>query len=394
MVVDFSGYQHYDPYPCKPNYAPDPSQLLDITGRGPHSTGTPPKWTGPVSRPPMDTFEPSGEIKLPDQFTFTAPEKIGHINMETGEITWSENTVNPGESYTVQLHRPPKPAFDPYDYRGDGLNGIRLVERDPSDGMVSKPLHGFLRQNGQTLSEAAQHVAAKGGITSEYCQKDIEKFVADTLDFFTGGQYTKEDAATLEGQVKQVVQELAQQIKDGKEMDLNKVGTKLTIAGAETTVADLFKLQKMGRLTEDTLGVHGGNLNSRQYGITGVTIAAAKKLASAHGELGKLFNQTIDRFYQQHRKELVEETQRLIDSGCWNPALFHDSVQTGLEILDAYANIDFGSASSIAQAHRNAAILVQQHDQRFSRPITNHTNAYNKPDIDRYAAWLNAQVFG
>ena len=260
-----------------------------------------------------------------------------------------------------------------------------------------RELHAFLHQTGDTLANAAQHLVAKGEITSDRCERDLEKFATDTLDFFTGGTYTNADVNTLKDQLHQVVQELAEQIKAGEKMDIHKVNTKLTISGVETTATELFQFQKVGRILEESLRTHGGNLITVEYGKTGVTVAAAKKFAASHGELGKMFSQNVDCFYEQHRKELYEEEQKFIASGGYknkNSALYQDSLKTGLEILDVYANVDFGDPSSIAQAHRTAANMVQQHYDRFGLSFNNYAIENDEKNIEKYAAWVNSQIFG
>lgn len=397
MAVSFSGYHPYHPFPSKTGYVADQSQLLDITGRGPNSTGAPPKWSE-HHRPSTDTYVPSdqayGPIKMPDSFSFTVPDQVGHIDMETGNITWKENTEHAGERVTVSFRPKETPMLDPYDYYTDDPYSIRL-ERIPASERGETVLHDFLRQDGGTLIDAAQHLAAKGAITSEVCRTDLDAFVKDTLDFFTGGQYTEQDISVLRDQVDQVVRELAEQRKAGKEMDIRQVQTRFTIAGADTSAADLFQFHKVGRILEDSLREHGGTLNIVEYGKTGVTVAAAKKFAAAHGELGAMFHQTVDRLYAQHRKMLYDTQHKLIDSGhYWNPALFHDSSVTGLEILDVYAKADFGDPASLAQAHRTASHKVLQHCHRFNLPSTRYVDQHDKTSIEDYAAWVNAQIFG
>ena len=381
MLIDFSGYQRYNPYPCKPGYVPDPSQLLDITGRGPNSTGEPPKWSDSISRPSVDTYEPSGSFTLPDNVSFYGPN-----GQKTNAIkpAWTNMQSNGKIEYNGTITRPDQKEC---------AKAFTIRENDPT--VIGRiPLHNFLTRNGAYLAEAAQEIAATGKNTSYTYNVENEVFARDTLDFFTNGQYSSQDVETLTKQLDQVVLELAEQIKSGQQMDMNKVKTKLTVAGAETTAADLFKFQKMGRILEDSMHMHGGDLIICDYAKTGVTIAAAKKMAATHGELGKMFSQTVDRFYGQHRNKLHDFSESFIASAKnRNPALFRDSSKTGLEILDMYANINFGNSSSIAQAHHTAANMVQQHCQQFGVPNTHYVSAGDTAIIDRYAEWLNAQLF-
>lgn len=396
MSVDFSGFQSYYPDPFKSGYVVDQSQLIQLPNQGSNSASTPSQPSGVTSRPSRDIYEPSGSFTLPDSFTFTVPGRIGYIDFSQDDLVWKDVTEHVGESFTVPFNPPEKPKFDPYDYYTDDVNSIRITERNPDELNMRKPLHAFLQQTGDTLANAAQHLLAKGAITSDRCECDLEKFATDTLDFFTGGKYTNADVNTLKDQLHQVVQALAEQLKAGGEMDIGKVNTKLTIGGVETSATELFQFQKVGRILEESLRTHGGNLMTVEYGKTGVTVAAAKKFAASHGELGKMFSQNVDRFYEQHRRELYEEEQEFIASGGYknkNSALYQDSLRSGLEILDVYAKVDFGDPSSIAQAHRTAANMVKQHCDRFGLSFENYPIEHHQEDIEKYAAWINTQIF-
>ena len=70
--------------------------------------------------------------------------------------------------------------LDPYDFYTDDPNRMHLTDRNPEELNERKPFHDFLRQDGDTLVQAALHLVSKGAITSERCERDLEKFAADT----------------------------------------------------------------------------------------------------------------------------------------------------------------------------------------------------------------------
>lgn len=395
MSVNFSGFQSYYPDLFKPGYVPDQSQLIPLPNQGAGSSGTASQSAGSASRPSMDTYEPSGSFQLPDSVTFTVPGRVGYIDFSQDGLVWKDVTEHVGESFTVPFNPPEKPKFDPYDYYTDDPNSIRITERNPDELNDRKPLHAFLRQDGDTLANAAQHLVAKGEITSDRCKQDLEKFATDTLDFFTGGKYTSADVQTLKDQLHQVVQELSDQLKAGEKMDISKVNTKLTIGGVETTATELFQFQKVGRIFEEKCALYCGSLISSDYGETGIAYAAAKKMASTHGELGKMFGQTVDRLFETYRKDFLKETTEIIENeyGEQHYGKYHDSQRAGQEILDIYASIDFGDPSSMAQAHKKAASIVQQHCGRFGLSFQNYAIENDEKNIEKYAAWLNSQIF-
>lgn len=75
-----------------------------------------------------------------------------------------------------------------------------------------------------------------------------EGFIRDTLDFLTNGNYTEKDVTAMKEQMEDVVLELAQQIKDGKEIDLSSVQTKLTIGGSEIGVGQLLSCNHWAKI--------------------------------------------------------------------------------------------------------------------------------------------------
>src|SRR5699024_7612469 len=114
--------------------------------------------------------------------------------------------------------------------------------------------HGFFYHTTDFLKEAAQKYSTLGeNETFRFRDIQDEGFIRDTLDFLTNGNYTEQDVATMKEQMEDVVLELAQQIKDGKEIDLSSVQTKLTIGGSEIGVGQLFELQSLGKDLEGVL---------------------------------------------------------------------------------------------------------------------------------------------
>lgn len=387
MSINLSGYHKYDPYPCKPGYVPDRSQLIDISDPGSNSTSASPNRPESGHRPSVDTYEPS--------HTLEDLSKLPHHKLSSN-IQALPKPKNPAFT-TMNPHTkpasPPSTAPLPPDKR---TQYIRLVPYDPNEVSSRPTMHLFLRQTGKYLAEAAKEIANTGKVSSEYFYDvDRRSFAIDALDFFTGGNYTDKDVETLKGQLDQMVRELAEQVKAGQEMDVSKVKTKLTGGGVETTAADLFQLQKMGRIFDDECTIYCGSLISADYGATGVAYAAAKKMAASHGELGKMFGKTIDRLFEKYRENFLKETTKIIETESPKECLtkYLDALNSGQEILDAYANIDFGDPSAMAQAHSKASNIVQQHCNRFGLSFESKPIASYEAEIEKYAAWINTQVF-
>lgn len=395
MSVNFSGFQSYYPDPCKSGYVVDQSQLIRLPNQSMNPSAKPTQTSGGISRPSFDTYEPSGKFQLPDSFTFTVPGRIGYIDFSQDDLVWKDITEHVGESFTVPFNPPEKPKFDPYDYYTDDPYSIKIIEKNPNGELGERELHAFLHQTGDTLANAAQHLVAKGAITSERCEQDLEKFAKDTLDFFMDGKYTESDVKGLKDELHQVVRQLADQLKSGEKLDIHKVDTKLTIGGVETTATELFRFQKVGRIFEEKCGLYCGSLISSDYGETGVAYAAAKKMAASHGELGKMFGNKIDRLFENYRADFLKKTTEIVENelGEHTYGKYHDSLRAGQEILDVYAGIDFGDPTSMEQAHKKAAAIVQKHCERFGLSFKNYAIQNDQKNIEEYAAWVNSQIF-
>ena len=395
MSVNFSGFQSYYPDPCKSGYVVDQSQLIRLPNQNTNASSNPTQTSGGTSRPSFDTYEPSGKFQLPDSVTFTVPKRAGYIDFSKDDLVWKDITEHVGESYTVAFQQSEKPKFDPYDYYTDDPYSIKIIEKNPNGELGEWDLHAFLHQTGDTLANAAQHLVAKGAITSERCEQDLEKFAKDTLDFFKDGKYTESDVKTLKDELHQVVRQLADQLKSGEKLDIHKVDTKLTIGGVETTATELFQFQKVGRIFEEECSLYCGSLMSADYGKTGLAYAAAKKMAASHGELGKMFSNKIDRLFENYRADFLKKTTEIVENeyGEHTYGKYHDSLRAGQEILDVYASIDFGDPTSLEQAHKKVAAIAQEHYDRFGLISKDQTIKNNQKRINEYAAWINSQIF-
>ena len=126
-----------------------------------------------------------------------------------------------------------------------GADGQFITFPDEANRSAAKgaATHGFFYHTTDFLKEAAQKYSTLGeNETFRFRSIHDDGFIRDTLDFLTNGNYTEQDVAAMKEQMEDIVLELAQQIKDGKEIDLNSVQTKLTIGGSEIGVGQLFEL--------------------------------------------------------------------------------------------------------------------------------------------------------
>ena len=183
------------------------------------------------------------------------------------------------------------------------------ANRSAAEGAAT---HGFFYHTTDFLKEAAQKYSTLGeNETFRFRDIQDEGFIRDTLDFLTNGNYTEQDVAAMKEQMEDVVLELAQQIKDGKEFDLSSVQTKLTIGGSEIGVGQIFELQSLGKDLEGVLNQTSvGQMDSFAYAQKGLAKSIAEYYGKDYGAVGEMFADGIGRLYEKS----IQNVQKLNNS--------------------------------------------------------------------------------
>ena len=257
-----------------------------------------------------------------------------------------------------------------------GADGQFITFPDEANRSAAKgaATHGFFYHTTDFLKEAAQKYSTLGeNETFRFRDIQDEGFIRDTLDFLTNGSYTEKDVAAMKEQMEDVVLELAQQIKDGKEIDLSSVQTKLTIGGSEIGVGQLFELQSLGKDLEGVLNQTSvGQMDSFAYAQKGLAKSIAEYYGKDYGAVGELFADGIGRLYEKSIQN-VQKLNNSMNSGYggigWSQKE-NDSVHTGLEISDLFADLDCSSNDAF-MADFNAKLsdmrtLVQQFGKKYN----------------------------
>lgn len=193
-------------------------------------------------------------------------------------------------------------------------------------------------------------------------------FVRDTLDFFTNGNYTEMDVAAMQDQMMSIVEELAQQIKDGKTPDIDQVKTTLTVGDAEVSLSKLLEMQQVGReLSQSFEGFSFGSLhegNIQSFAEMGISKAMADQYGEGQGALGAMFSDAMDRLYKKGVAQ-VEEANQWVNQynigGGRTPAN-NEAVRLELEIADLFSNM---GESGFSEALSNMRNIVSQYCQKY-----------------------------
>lgn len=269
-----------------------------------------------------------------------------------------------------------------------------------SRAAAGAPDHAFFYHDTDFLTDAAQKYATLGE-NEVFRYRDIQDqiFVQDTLDFFTGGKYTRADITAVQEQMTDVVQELAQQIKDGKSPDLRQLQSKVTIGGADIAFSQLLDFQRVGgKLKESFDGLTVGQLNARSYAEMGVAKAMGDYYGNGKGAAGDLFSAAMNRLYEKG-VALLEKTAAQADASgnAYTSRLTargRDGVKTSNDVRELFARLDTSSKESLqndfgAKLSQMRA-MVQAHCDKFAIPTTCVGLAGDTRDITQFfSQWMN-----
>lgn len=295
-----------------------------------------------------------------------------------------------GKYTKIEQQQPMTPPSAPDRYEGKTIvenrpfGGITVssiygedgrIVTTPSDAnkraMLGAPTHGFFYHDTDFLFDAAKEYSVLGE-NEIFRHRNIYDigFIRDTLDLFTNGGYTEEDVALMERQMEHVVLELAQQVKKGESPDLSKLQSRLTVGGADVSIAQLLEFQKIGKELEgafDTVTV--GQLQTQKYAQMGIAKAVGSYYGSGRGQIGEMFSSAIDRLYDKG-VAMIRQTYSAgaYQIGPWNQRQ-EDAVKVGLDIAQTLSKLDTSSKDHMIKdfSARSAAIrqMVQKHCDRF-----------------------------
>ena len=265
---------------------------------------------------------------------------------------------------------------------------------------VGGATHGFFYHKTDFLFDAAKEYA-KLGENEVYRYRNINdvNFVRDTLDFFTGGNYTQYDVNAAQDQITDMVYELAQQLKDGGSADLSKVQTKLTIGGEDVSLSQILEMQKMGRdLSESFDGFSWGSLNGKNtqaFAEMGIAKSIGNHYGSDKGEIGRMFSDAIDRLYEKGVAQVQKgEAWARSVSVAANTSSDKAAVKLELNIAELFSKLDTADKSSLSNSFSSALTemraMVQQYCNQHGL-LTSHVGLAGATDnVSKFfQSWLD-----
>lgn len=224
-------------------------------------------------------------------------------------------------------------------------------------------------------------------------------FVRDTLDFFTGGNYTENDIEIMKNGITEVVVELGQQLRRGEEFDLNKVKSTLIIAGNKVSMKELSQLMKVGKECIPVLESNNiGSLVANSYAKKGIVQSFAQAYGKQYGNIGEMFAKGIDRLYQKSVQQLEKQKKNIYETLYDNSyqialkPMFVDSISTGCKIANLFTNIDMSNKETLGSNLKNALDqtkqFIQQHNNRFGIPTSSIELTNETRNIVQYMEFL------
>ncbi len=235
--------------------------------------------------------------------------------------------------------------YDPYDHEGS-----MWASKAQRSGAA---LHTFCYEETDFLTDAAKKYATLAD-DEVFLHRDIQDggFICNTLDFFTGGDYSREEVKAMKEQMEAIVEELAQQIKKGEAPDIRKLRNKLTIRGTEVSIAELMEYQKTGKeITDSFRNVSPGTLSAHNIaGMAqfGIAKAMGNLYGSERGELGRMFSDAIDRLYDK----AISNQEKLVQFGRknWNHPWIDEAEDLEIDIGRMFGMLDTSSRESLTKS--------------------------------------------
>lgn len=265
---------------------------------------------------------------------------------------------------------------------------LTFYEGDPPQGSydwaVDKQrrgaaIHSFCYLDTDFLYEAAGRYATLAD-DEAFMYRDIDDtdFVSDTLNFFTGGDYTRADKVKMEDEITTIVEELAQQIKNGDAPDLNKLQNKITIGGVEASLTELMEYQKTGKELMDSfqygqLSAPLSGANVAGHAKMGLAKSIAELYGSDKGELGKRFSEGIARVYEKavarQEKDASDDFWR---DGYWSS----EAVDIQVDSAKLFGHMKSSSKESLAEDLSQKLNQIQSRIRAYCYSFGNQL-AYN-----------------
>ncbi len=222
------------------------------------------------------------------------------------------------------------------------------------------PTHSFFYQNIDSLAQ----------IASDPSKTLDTSFAEDTLDFFTGGNYSRKDVEKLHGQMSEALKEMSQQLADTGKVDASKLKSRMTIGGTEISLGELADFQMMGQQLSpvfDSISADNSRFEDMQS-VAKMSIArlAGRRYGQGKGELGAMFSSAMDKLYD---KGMDKINQLYTDASGNMPdtSLYESTIQTGKDISSMFSQLNTANKSAMAyDFNRKLSTMQSMLNQQYN----------------------------
>jgi len=285
-------------------------------------------------------------VKLPSQLTNSS--NVTYVNKNTPAGSGAKvNGVDPVQQ--AEALKAAKKAYKRGDYTDlTPMLGTMPTQKaaytaDTAREAATKgvPTHGFFYQNIDSLAQ----------IASDPSKTLDTSFAEDTLDFFTGGNYSQQDVEKLHGQMSTALKEMSQQLADTGKVDASKLKSRMTIGGTEVSLGELANFQMMGQQLSPVFdGIKADNSRFEDMqSVAKMSIArlAGRKYGQNKGELGAMFSSAMDKLYDKGMDK-INQLYTDASGNMSNTSLFESTMQTGKDISSLFSQLNTTNKSTMA----------------------------------------------
>lgn len=250
----------------------------------------------------------------------------------------------------------------------------------------------FAQADMQFIEEQAQALAA----SEQYNASNLEigLFNKAVYDFFCKPAFDEnaswEETGAYGKQLKQdmqaVIEELAQHIKNGEDIDLHSLKTEFNLAGTKVTLGTLLDMQEAAKKIINTIapeanGVSAGSFGFTQLAQTGIKKAAVNAFAKKAGDkLGSMFASSMNQLIDTNAAQCLRLQQE-----CGLPTQLNTwTAQVSKSSYELFSGLDF---STKEKAQKDFQMKLSQ----FKGMLTTGAYGYGKNDaIDIMKSLTNA----
>ena len=219
---------------------------------------------------------------------------------------------------------------------------------------------------------------------------DSENFARNALDFFSLGTATQADFDKTKVSIDNVLKEIAEMMKDGGEVDYDKLQSKIDIMGEQVSLSQLLEMQKKAAELTDKLyekmGIGNGAMTD--FALRGMVKAIGVEYGNQiGGKIGEMFSTAFANEADNNAQGLINLFSS-DNSEDKSTAFARSAVQNGAKWLyDVFEKVDMSSKEN-AQQSFNAL------SGEIDSVIEKYMNQYTGGGSAAWAAQLKNEVNG